>query len=61
VSQFSTADCADRLIALVGHRACNLMEIQGRGSIVVKLLVKVKACSLKNSLAHTLEAWRSSK
>ena len=37
------------------------MEIQGRGSIVVKLLVKVKACLLKNSLAHTLEAWRSSR
>jgi hypothetical protein len=38
-----------------------LMEIQGRGSIVVRLLVKVKACLLKNSLAHTLEAWRSSR
>jgi len=37
------------------------MEIQGRGSIVVRLLVKVKACLLKNSLAHTLEAWRSSR
>ena len=35
------------------YRALNLMEIQGRGSIVVGLLVKVKACLLKNSLAHT--------
>ena len=43
------------------YRALNLMEIQGRGSIVVRLLVKVKACLLKNSLAHTLEAWRSSR
>jgi len=43
------------------YRSLNLMEIQGRGSIVVRLLVKVKACLLKNSLAHTLEAWRSSR
>ena len=35
------------------YRALNLMEIQGRGSIVVGLLVKVKACLLKNSLDHT--------
>jgi len=28
------------------------MEIQERGSIVVRLLVNVKACLLKNSLAH---------
>ena len=27
----------------------------------MRLLVKVKACLLKNSLAHTLEAWHSSR
>ena len=43
------------------ERERTLMEIQGRWSIVVRLLVKVKARLLKNSLAHTLEAWRSSR
>ena len=33
------------------YRALNLMEIQGRGSIVVRLLVKVKACFFEEQLS----------
>ena len=43
---------------ILSKRATPVMEIQGRGSIVVRLLVKVNACLLKNSLVHTRSmAW----
>jgi len=54
--------CRQRATECKFAGAHNLMEIQRRGSIVVRLLVKVKACLLKNSLVHTRSmAWFESK